>query len=74
MRKAITAACCVALMGSVSVASAATTGPQTMKSHDPMNASAMMKKHKKKHHMMKGDMDNGMDKGMDKGIDKGMTK
>ena len=59
MRKLIVAACCAALMGSISVASAAqTTGPkgqQTIKAHNPMNSNAkMVKKHKaKKHHVKK---------------------
>jgi hypothetical protein len=58
MRKLIVAACCAALMGSISVASAKTIGPQgqqTLKAKDPMKANAkMMKKHKmKKHHTMK---------------------
>ena len=58
MKKVIIAACCAALMGSISVASARTVGPhgqQTMKAKDSMNANAkMMKKHKmKKHHVKK---------------------
>ena len=57
MRKLIVAACCAALMGSISVASAQTTSPQgqqTLKASDPMNANAKMKKHKmKKHKAMK---------------------
>jgi uncharacterized protein involved in copper resistance len=77
MRKAITAAMCVGLLGSVSVASAQTPtpqGPPTMTSHDPMNANAKMKKkHMKK--MKKDDMGKGdTDKGMDKSMDKGMSK
>jgi hypothetical protein len=50
MRNLIVAACCAALVGSVSVASAQTTGPAaqpTVKASDPMNAHAM--KTKKKH-------------------------
>ena len=55
MRNLIVAACCAALVGSVSVASAQTTGAQTtgpaaqktLKASDPMNAHAM--KMKKKH-------------------------
>jgi hypothetical protein len=52
MRRLIVAVCCAALVGSVSVASAQTTGPaaqETMKAKDPMNANAkkMKKKHKK---------------------------
>ena len=74
MRKILVAACCAALMGSISVASAQTTGPQgqqTMKSNDNMDANArMMKKKKMKRGMMKS---GGMSKGgmMDKG---GMSK
>jgi pentapeptide MXKDX repeat protein len=75
MRKILVAACCAALMGSISIASAQTTGPQgqqTMKSNDNMDANArMMKKKKMKKGMMKsggmsgGGMSNGgmMDKG-----------
>ena len=54
MRNLIVAACCAALVGSVSVASAQTTGPAaqptTVKASDPMNAHAktMKKKHKAK--------------------------
>ena len=79
MRKILVAACCAALMGSISVASAQTTGPQgqqTMKSNDSMDANArMMKKKKMKKGMMKsgGMSGGGMSKGgmMDKG---GMSK
>jgi hypothetical protein len=80
MRKILVAACCAALMGSISVASAQTTGPQgqqTMKSSDNMDANAKMKKKKKmKKGMMKsgdGMSGGGMSKGgmMDKG---GMSK
>jgi len=57
MRKLIVAACCAALMGSISVASAAQTigpkGQQTIKASDPMNANAKMKKHKTKKHVKK---------------------
>jgi pentapeptide MXKDX repeat protein len=75
MRKLIIAACCTALMGSLSVASAQTTGQpgqDTMKSNDNTNANANAKMMKKKHMkkgMMKGDMEKG---GMDKGG--GMSK
>jgi hypothetical protein len=73
MRKILVAACCAAVMGSISVASAQTTGPQgqqTMKSNDAMDANAKMMKKKKKGMMKSGD---GMSKGgmMDKG---GMSK
>jgi pentapeptide MXKDX repeat protein len=79
MRKILVAACCAAVMGSISVASAQTTGPQgqqTMKSNDGMDANAkMMKKKKMKKGMMKsgGMSGGGMSKGgmMDKG---GMSK
>ena len=78
MRKILVAACCAALMGSISVASAQTTGPQgqqTMKSNDNMDANARMKKKKMKKGMMKsgGMSGGGMSKGgmMDKG---GMSK
>ena len=58
MRKVIIAACCAALVGSISVASARTIsqqGQHTVKAKDSMNANAkMMKKHKmKKHHVKK---------------------
>jgi hypothetical protein len=52
MRSLILAVCCAALVGSLSVASAQTTGPagQEAKANDPMNANAktMKKKHKAK--------------------------
>jgi hypothetical protein len=54
MRRLIVAVCCAALVGSVSVASAQTTGPAaqptTVKASDPLNAhaKAMKKKHKAK--------------------------
>jgi hypothetical protein len=53
MRNLIVAACCAALVGSVSVASAQTTRPaaqETVKASDPLNAhaKAMKKKHKTK--------------------------
>jgi hypothetical protein len=47
MRNLLVAACCAALMGSISVASAETTGKTTqgsMKTHHPMGAYAKMKK------------------------------
>jgi hypothetical protein len=69
MRKLIVAACCAALMGSISVASAQTTGPQgqqTLKANDSMNSNAkMMKKHKvKKHKTMKSGTDKDATKKM----------
>jgi hypothetical protein len=53
MRNLIIAACCAALMGSVSVASAQTASPakqDTMKTTSPMDSNAKMtkKKHKSK--------------------------
>jgi hypothetical protein len=59
MRRLIVAVCCAALVGSVSVASAQTTGPaaqETMKANDPMNANAKkMKKKQKTKKMAKPD-------------------
>ena len=58
MRNLITAVCCAALVGSVSVASAqttATTGQDSMKTHNPMNANAKMKKTSKKSAKAKSD-------------------
>jgi allophanate hydrolase subunit 2 len=59
MRHLIVAVCCAALMGSMSVASAQTTGPagqQVVKAGDPMNANAKTKKkHKAKKAMAKPD-------------------
>src|SRR5437879_9544314 len=64
MRNLILAVCCAALVGSVPVASAQTTGParqQAVKASDPMNANAKtVKKHKAKK-MTKSD-DAGMAK------------
>lgn len=51
MRRLIVAVCCAALAGSVSVASAQTTGPaaqETVKANDPMNANAKKTKKPKK--------------------------
>lgn len=52
MRNLLVALCCAALVGSVSVAAAQTSGPtttqQSVKAHDPMNANAKMKKKSKK--------------------------
>jgi len=52
MRNLLIAACCAALVGSVSMASAQTTAPaaqDSMKTNSPMNANAKVKKksHKK---------------------------
>ena len=72
MRKIILLACCAALVGPISVASAQGTGPasqETMKTHDPMNANARMKKKHHKKSKMKSDdsMKSGMSKdGMSK--------
>jgi pentapeptide MXKDX repeat protein len=47
MRNLLIAACCAALLGSVSVASAQTSGPaaqDSMKTHNPMDSNAKMKK------------------------------
>ena len=75
MHKIILLACCAALVGSVSVASAQNTGPvgqETMKTNDPMNTNATMKKKHKKS-MMKSD--DSMKGGMSKdGMSKGMKK
>ncbi len=49
MRNLLIAACCAALVASVSVASAQTAPPSaqnSMKAHNPMNANAKMKKKK----------------------------
>jgi hypothetical protein len=51
MRNLLVAACCAALVGSVSVASAQTTGPtsqDTMKTNNPMDPNAKVKKSKTK--------------------------
>ena len=51
MRNLLIAACCAALMGGFSVASAQTTAPtanDTMKTHSPMDSNAKMKKKKAK--------------------------
>jgi hypothetical protein len=47
MRNLLIAACCAALVGSVSIASAQTSGPtaqHSMKTNSPMDANAKMKK------------------------------
>jgi pentapeptide MXKDX repeat protein len=79
MRKIVVAACCVAFMGSISVASAQTTGPesqQTVMKSSNMDSQAKMKKSKMKKGMMKsgdGMSGNGMSSGgMNKGG--GMSK
>ena len=51
MRNLLIVACCAALVGSVSVASAQTSGPtsqDSMKTNSPMDSNAKMKKSKKK--------------------------
>jgi mannitol-specific phosphotransferase system IIBC component len=58
MRNLIIAVCCAALVGSVSVASAQTTAPtgrDSVKTHNPMNANAKMKKTSKKSAKAKSD-------------------
>src|ERR1700720_4246553 len=60
MRSFIVGVCCAALVGSISVASAQTTGPagqEATKANDPMNTNAktMKKKHKTKKSMTKSD-------------------
>ena len=65
MRNLLIAACCAALVGSISVASAQTTGPaaqESLKTNSPMDANAKMKKTSKtkkstkSDDSMKGDM------------------
>jgi len=58
MRNFILAACCAALVGSISVASAQTASPagqEATKANDPMNANAKTKKPKTKKSMTKSD-------------------
>jgi len=58
MRNLLIAACCAALVGSVSVASAQTTAPasqDSMKTNSPVDANAKMKKKHTKTSMMKSD-------------------
>ena len=72
MRNLLIAACCAALVGSISVVSAQTTGPaaqESMKKNSPMDSNAKMKKTSKtkkstkSDDSMKGDMSNeGMKK------------
>jgi hypothetical protein len=55
MRNLLIAACCAALVGSVSIASAETstaTAQGAMKAHNPMDSSAKMMKKKHKMHKM----------------------
>jgi pentapeptide MXKDX repeat protein len=59
MRNLLVAACCAAVMGSISVASAETTGKTTqdsVKTHHPMDAYAKMKKKSTKKTMKSDDM------------------
>jgi pentapeptide MXKDX repeat protein len=75
MRNLLIAACCAALVGGVSVASAQTTAPapqDSLKTHSPMDSNAAMKKkHKMKKSMSKsddtskGDMSKGGDMSKD---------
>jgi len=65
MRNLILAVCCAALVGSMPVASAQTTGPagqQAVKASDPMNANAMTMKKKHKTKKMTKSNDAGMAK------------
>jgi len=58
MRNLLIAVCCATLVGSVSVASAqttATTGQDSTRTHNPMNANAKMKKTSKKSTKSKSD-------------------
>ena len=58
MRNLLIAACCAALVGSVSVASAQTTAPapqDSLKSDSPMNANAKTKKKSSKKTTKKSD-------------------
>jgi hypothetical protein len=59
MQNLLVAACCAALVGSVSVASAQTTGPtsqDTMKTDNPMDPNAKVKKSKTKKSTKSDDM------------------
>jgi len=65
MRNFILAACCAALVGSISVASAQTTGPagqEVTKANDPMNANAKTTKKKSKTKKGMTKSDDGMAK------------
>jgi hypothetical protein len=58
MRNLLIVACCAALMGSMSAASAQTTGPttqDTMKTHNPMDSNAATKKQHKAKKATKSD-------------------
>jgi hypothetical protein len=73
MRNLLIAACCAALVGSIPVASAQTTGPavqDTVKSHSPMDSNAKMKKK----HKTSTKADDGMKGGMSKDGTKKDTK
>ena len=77
MRNLLIVACCAALVGSVSMAAAQTSGPtaqNSMKTSTPMNANAKMKKkHPKKSTKSDDSMKSDMSKdGMKK--DEGMKK
>jgi pentapeptide MXKDX repeat protein len=75
MRNLLIAVCCAALMGSVSVATAQTTGPiaqDSMKAHNPMDSNAKMKK---KHAKKSTKSDDSMKAGTSKeGMKKDTTK
>jgi hypothetical protein len=74
MRNLLIAACCAALVGSISVASAQTAGPatqDTVKSKSPMDSNAKMKK---KHTKKSMKADDGMKGSMSKDAPKKDTK
>jgi pentapeptide MXKDX repeat protein len=74
MRNLLIAACCLALVGGISVASAQTTGPaaqDTMKTNNPMDSNAKMKK---KHTKKSMKSDDGMKGDMSKDVPKKDTK
>jgi hypothetical protein len=65
MRNLLIAACCAALVGSISVASAQTTGPttqDTIKAKSPMDSNAKMKKKHTKKSMKSDATKDGMKK------------
>ncbi len=58
MKNLLVAACCAALVGSTSIAFAQTSGPttqDTMKTNNPMDSNAKMKKKHTKKSMKSGD-------------------
>ena len=69
MRNLLIAACCVALAGSASVASAQTTGPASqdnLKTNSPMEPTGTAKKKHVKHAKKSMKSDEGMQGGMKK--------